>query len=45
MIYMKKGIGGMYLELIGETSSYADLDYKITMGLVEGETYYFKARA
>ena len=42
---MKKGSSGAYSELIGEASSFADLDYKITLGLVEGETYYFKAKA
>ncbi len=45
MVYMKKGSSGAYSELIGEASSYSDLDYKITLGLDEGETYYFKAKA
>ena len=45
MVYFKKGSSGAYSELIGEISSYTDLDYKITLGLVEGETYYFKAKA
>lgn len=45
MVYFRKGISGVYSELIGEISSYADLDYTITLGLIEGETYYFKGKA
>jgi hypothetical protein len=45
MIYYKQGTSGLYTELIGEFSSYTDVEYRITLGLVEGATYYFKAKA
>ena len=45
IIYYKRVEDNEYVELLGETSSYDELSYKITFGVVEGANYAFIAKA